>query len=534
MNNLKERIISDVEHENGLHLRYRKVGDWLQKHSVIILTLLCLAIVSGGIVFLVTKYSAVAAPGTSVAGANIGGQNALSIHNTIGQMEGNIQLTLSYQGKTAVANSNDLGISINIDKTTTQAMLTSQNWLNRLNVFGQHKIQLVASYNWPKLANFIDQAFPSLITSSAQNAGVVYDKTAERFVNQASVDGKVVDMSKMKSIIQGLVAQPRNAMTEVAIITAKPTVNNNAAQTATEYANQRLEQRINFQLNGRTIYYPDPIDIANSTAFTPNGNQLNVTFDPSKVRDFINTKVQSVIPSKPINGQEIVGADNATVLKVIQPGQSGQNINNVDDLTKQMMNALTNGNSANIAVTTTNATPSMSKTVAPNNHWIEANLSDWSVHLYDGTNQIWSTNQTSHGKSDTPTITGLFTVFSKVGGNDSSGASLSGQLSDRQNGGVPSIMSTVNPNSNPNGGVCMPNPGPNTPEGSPSSWLCNIHYVTYWGAGGYAFHEAWWLNPTGASPVNSGISHGCINMQKADAATVYNFAQIGTPVWVHS
>lgn len=516
-----------------LRLCAGKTGNWVQRHAIILLTVLCLIIISGGAAFLLARYNSATAPGTSIAGTNISGQNALAVHNIIGQMEGNIQLTLSYQGKTVVANSNDLGINIDIDKTTTQAMLTSQNWLNRLNVFGKHKVQLVASYDWDKLADFLNQSFPSLITDPAQNAGVVYDKKTERFVTQASVDGKIVDMSKMKTIIESLVAQPRNAIADVAITNAKPAVSDAAAQIAADYANQRLAQRINFQLNGKTIYFPDPIDIANATTFTPNHGQLNVVFDPAKVRDFINGKVQNVLPNKPVSGQEIVGADNNTVLKVIQQGQNGQTINNVDDLTRQMLSALTDDQSVNLTVTTTSAAASIAKTVAPNNHWIEANLSDWSVHLYDGNDEVWSTNQTSHGKASTPTPTGLFKVFSKVGGNDTSGANLAGQASDRSNGGVPNVMSAANPNANPNGGVCMPNPGPNTAEGAPSAWLCNIHYVTYWGQGGYAFHEAWWLSPTGSNAINAGISHGCINMEKADAATVYNFAVIGTPVWIH-
>ena len=517
-----------------LRLRADKTRNWVHRHAIILLTVLCIAIISGGTTFLLTRYNSTTAPGTSIAGINISGQSALAVHDIIGQMEGDIQLTLSYQGKTVVANSSDLGINIDIDRTTTRAMLTSRNWLNRLNVFGKHNVQLVASYNWDKLANFLNQSFPSLITDPAQNAGVVYDKNTERFVTQASIDGKIVDMSKMKTIIESLVAQPRNAIADIAITQSKPAVSDSAAQVAADYANQRLTQRINFQLNGSTIYFPDPIDIANATTFTPNHGQLNVVFDPDKVRDFITSKVQNVLPNKPISGQEIVGSDNKTILKIIQRGQDGQTINNVDDLTRQMLSALTDNKSVNLAVVTTSSVAPIAKTVAPNNHWIEANLSDWSVHLYNGTNEVWSTNQTSHGKSSTPTPTGLFTVFSKVGGNDSSGANLVGQASDRSNGGVPNVISTANPNNNPNGGVCMPNPGPDTAEGAPSAWLCNIHYVTYWGQGGYAFHEAWWLNPTGSNALNAGISHGCINMEKSDAATVYNFAQIGTPVWVHN
>lgn len=118
--------------------------------------------------------------------------------------------------------------------------------------------------------------------------------------------------------------------------------------------------------------------------------------------------------------------------------------------------------------------------------WIEYNVSNYCVYLHEGNSVVWQTCSTSNGKPSTPTITGEFRVYSRA-----------------------------------RGPICMHPPGDDE--------VCGINYVTYWGPGGYAFHEAWWMG----NRVNRGISHGCVNMRKADAQTVYNFSTVGMRVWVH-
>ena len=507
----------------------KKSRPWIKKHSVALLIAFCLVVISGGAAFLLTKYNAVAAPGTNIAGSNVSGQNALTIRDEVDAVQGKIQLTLSYQGKTITARASDLGISIDTNATVNQALLTSDNWANRVNLFGQHNIKLVASYDWAQTQKFLNQNFPQLITSPAQNAGVIYNQQTQQFVTQASVDGKVVDMNKIKEIVEDLVARPRSAVADVAISTSKPAVSDAAAQTAADFANERLAQRINLQVNGKTIYYPDPIDVADWTNFTTNNGQLNVTFDQAKVKNFIATKVQGALPGKPVNGQVITSADGNTVYATISQGQNGEVINNADDVSNQIISALQNGNPSNIALTTTNQPAQNDKTATlSDQHWIEANLTTWTITAYDGSKPVAQFTNFAKGAAqldpERATITGLFKVFSKVGGNDTGGvAPPNSSYAENMAAGMNKDVNS-NTTGNPFGGVCMPNPG-----GTQAN-LCNIHYVTYWGPGGYAFHEAWWLTP---NLVHTGLSHGCLNMWKGDAKYIYDFSQIGTPVWVH-
>ena len=118
--------------------------------------------------------------------------------------------------------------------------------------------------------------------------------------------------------------------------------------------------------------------------------------------------------------------------------------------------------------------------------WIEYNLSNYCLYLHQGDSVVFKTCQTSSGKEGHATPSGNFKVYSKAAGP-----------------------------------ICMHPPG--------DKEVCNIHYATYWRKGGYAFHEAWWMG----NRVNQRISHGCVNMRKADAKTVFDFASVGTPVNVH-
>ena len=526
---IKDSAVGEVVRFGHIKKLAKHTGGWAKKHAVVILISFCFLVIAGGAAFLIAKYNAVAAPGTKIAGNNVSGNNSLSIKDQINQIQSKIQLTLSSRGNTVTAQASDLGITIDMDKTIKQAISTSDNWLNRVNLFGGHNIELSASFDWEQTQKFLNQNFPDLITSPAQNAGVIYDQKAQKFVTQASAEGKVIDMSKMKLIIESLVKNPRSAVSEVAITSSKPAVSDEAATAAADSINSRLHQRINLQINGQTVYFPDPVDIANWAVFTPENGRLSITFDRNKVKEFISTKVQATIPNTPINGKMITSPDGNTVYATVSKGQNGQAINNTDDISLQIISALQDGQPVNLALNTTQSAAQSDKVqTLSDQHWIEANLSTWTITAYNGATPVAQFNNFAKGAAqidpERATITGLFKVFGKVGGNDSSGSAgpnasyeanlAAGMSRDRSNA----------VNSNPYGGVCMPNPG-----GTQAS-LCSIHYVTYWGPGGYAFHEAWWLTP---DQLRTGLSHGCLNMWKGDAKFIYDFSQIGTPVWVH-
>lgn len=72
-------------------------------------------------------------------------------------------------------------------------------------------------------------------------------------------------------------------------------------------------------------------------------------------------------------------------------------------------------------------------------------------------------------------------------------------------------------------------------NGRPLGYNYNV-YVRYWMPfyADYGLHDADWRSEFGGPDYYYNGSHGCVNMPVPSAAWLYGWADIGTPVWVHS
>lgn len=115
-----------------------------------------------------------------------------------------------------------------------------------------------------------------------------------------------------------------------------------------------------------------------------------------------------------------------------------------------------------------------------NVRWIDIDLSDQRLNAWEGDTLVFSA-AVSTGRSDEPTPTGFFAVQDKV-----EKAWMKGETYD----------------------------------------IPNVPYAMFY-SGNYAIHGAYWHEQFG-SPVSS----GCINLPIDQAAWLYNWAEVGTPVVV--
>ncbi len=113
--------------------------------------------------------------------------------------------------------------------------------------------------------------------------------------------------------------------------------------------------------------------------------------------------------------------------------------------------------------------------------WIEVNLSNQTLTAWQGDVAVMNT-YISSGVAATPTVTGRFRIGTKL----------------------PSQR--------------MVGPGYDLP---------GVPWVMYFYSA-YAIHGAYWHNNFGVP-----MSHGCVNMRNGDAQMLYNWAPIGTEVYVH-
>lgn len=464
-----------------------QIKRWISSHRVLFAVIaIAIILLIGSQVFAATYYHGKAAPHTTIASTAVGGQNRQQLEKTIAGLRSNIKLSLNYDGKSVTASADDLGIKIDTGKVAKEALATSQGFpLNTL--LSQTDVKLAGSYDKDKVKNYIETSFPELVTKPV-DAIVAYNGDLNQYVVQKSSQGKSVKMDGVYAAVDKLLAAPKLSSYTITVDTAAPSISDESAQRTADRLNSGLAAGIAITNNGKVIWTLDPWTIADWTTLKPDtaGGMYTASYDKDKIKSFIAGTVAGELPNKPIS-EKAIADGNGNVLAVVSGGRNGQVASNVDEVADKVYDAVSEQKGATIDLESKDSPYKTDKTVAKDGHWIEANLSDYSVKLYNDQNVVWSTNQTAHGKADTPTITGLFTVWRKV---------------DNQ---------------------CMPNPPSDQP-------LCNIHWVTYWEKSGYAFHEAWWLTP---GKVGTGISHGCINMYQNDAKTVYDWASIGTPVWVH-
>jgi LysM repeat protein len=119
--------------------------------------------------------------------------------------------------------------------------------------------------------------------------------------------------------------------------------------------------------------------------------------------------------------------------------------------------------------------------VSTGGRWIDVNLSRQRLTAYQGNTPVFST-LISGGLPRTPTVVGRFKIYTKL-------------TATRMRG-----------------------PGYDLP---------NVPYTMYFYKG-YAIHGTYWHNNFGRP-----MSHGCVNMRTSDAAWLFNWARIGTPVVTH-
>jgi lipoprotein-anchoring transpeptidase ErfK/SrfK len=134
-----------------------------------------------------------------------------------------------------------------------------------------------------------------------------------------------------------------------------------------------------------------------------------------------------------------------------------------------------------VPVTDDGTTFDTAAAAASGERWIEVNLAQRRLIAHEG-NTIFLSSIVSIGKVNTPTVRGTFRVYAKL-------------KSTRMRG-----------------------PGYNLP---------NVPSTMYFYRG-YAIHGAYWVKTFGTR-----ISHGCVNMNLKDAAKLFNWASVGTRVWIH-
>lgn len=343
----------------------------------------------------------------------------------------------------------------------------------------------------------------SLVTHSDNKIRDAFIATNLSQISQApvdaslSLDGGVVTINPDKVGSGSTISKPNQALNnQIANLTTRPLALRSTvfpvAITAKDLAPSKakaeaiLAKAVVFNIAGHSVT-ATPEDIAGwvDISAVPKDKTADVNVNSGKVLQYINGVAKRYIG---LPRSRLVTNTSAGQV-VLDPGEDGVDVVDKDKTAASVAQRLTKEPSLNIdlAVQYTAA-----KTVEAQaaDKWFVADITNKRMYAYEGTNLVHSF-LVSAGAPATPTVTGQYKIYAKFASQDMTGDNADGSRY-------------------------------NQPA---------VPYVNYF-YGGYAIHGNYWRPSSYFGNINS--SHGCIGTNVGDAAWIYDWAPIGTPVIVHS
>jgi hypothetical protein len=424
------------------------------------------------------------APGVSVAGASVGLQTRDAAQHTIAARLADAQIRLGGVTLTGA----QLGASVDAKALSHQAIDAHPLW--NVTAWNPKAAQATVTIDPAVALPALRKAAPQLFTS-ATDAQVVFDQTAGKFTAVDAKAGRGVDVKALAASLGAALTSSTGAIT----VTPEETQVDAAATTAKAAA---FASKLNQQADTAGFYLQD--QRAEAVPLATVASWFTVTADPT-TGDFAITPNQSAIqsaiadlPAK-VNQQpqdETAVTNSAgKVLRVTQTGHDGFGITSTDGVEAQVVSSLSGGD---LKFTLQGNVEKYSTTTVFRR--IEVDKSAGTTSLYEGP------------KSGQEKLIATFPIAIGTGGEHET------------RDGHYTVYAQLP----------MQNMG-NCDGKHPEFDYCtkNVPWISYFD-GDQGFHGTYWHNNFGPG---ARMSHGCVNMRIPDAKTLYDFAQVGTEVWVH-
>lgn len=266
----------------------------------------------------------------------------------------------------------------------------------------------------------------------------------------------------------------------------QPSITAADLKSSQDRINKLLEQKVTFNVAGHVVM-PSKTDIAGWLELSPVTKEktVDVNVDSGKVLKYINKIAGPYI--QPPRSRLITNTDSGQV--VLDPGANGIDVLQKDKTAADVAKQIMDGKDVKSDLVIKYAA-AQTVEVQPYPKWFVADVTTKRMYAYENTTLV-KTFLVSAGAPKTPTVLGKYAIYTKYRSQDMSG---------------------------------------NNADGS-RYFQPAVPYVNYF-YGGYAIHGNYWRPESWFGNINS--SHGCIGVNVADGAWIYNWASVGTPVIVHS
>lgn len=477
-----------------------KVLSLRTKWAIGVVSALVLLVVCVGVVY-AANYSGRALPGTSVAGTSVAGMTRDQVVSTVNQRADATNVTLTVEGKTTKASLNEAGISVDADETADAAMKGSTSFPAFVSaLFSERDIEPVVTVSDESIKKLAASA-NSTLTSEMKDASVIVAQDGQSFTVTPAQMGNGVSAEDVAAAVKQAGATLTSVTQDVSVHQMEPSITTENAQAAAEKANALLETNIEIS-DGIDTFSAERSDKVQWVEFlTKDDGSLDTpSISTVKVADWVNA-LAATTDVKPQNRVDNVDS-SGNVLTVAREGKKGLKTNNTEQVTKDIIAAMTDGKAyeglfhyddvepGSETKQVAEGTENLVYQAAEGEKWVDISLADNSVTAYVGGKVAGGPYYMVPGAPDTPTVTGTFHVYLKYDVQTMRGENADGTKYETE--GVP--------------------------------------WVTYF-TGSYAMHGAPWRSSFGWS--GYGGSHGCVNMPVDAAKFIYDWTDMGDTVVVH-
>lgn len=445
------------------------------------LTMACSLIVLAGMWWTVGPFMAKAQFGNQVV--SLGGSNT-SLANKLQSAVSEYKLPVQYQdGKTTLFTLDQVGFSLNTDQAIKELRAAQNSFSQRFMWWRTVRKPLVFKSNPSKLHAFIAGHITASVQPS-QDATLTIEN-GEVTVKDA-VTGKQYGLDNPQITLLNHTARLDKKPLKISLLTINPAVTSEELTASKTQLEQVLNQPITFTIDKKVVT-PSKKDIATWLELTPNPKtqQVDIDINSGKVLEYINKIAAANVHAA--RDQIVVTHDDGS-RSVVVAGVNGVDVTDKQGIATTVTNNLLAGKGiqANLPVSF-KAYDTISTSAYPK--WIEVDLTNKRMYAYETTNLV-KTFLVSAGAPKTPTVRGKYAIYAKYAQKDMRGNNVDGSKYFQ----------------------------PNVP------WV-NFFYKDY------AIHGNYWRPTSYFGNINS--SHGCVSTVPSEAAWIYDWAPIGTPVIVH-
>ena len=481
----------DADDEMATALRPPHKRLWL-RILLIVFAVLAVAAVAG---FFTARwyYQDKAAPGVMFAGASVAGQNSEQLAATVKSAVENTKITVTdSQGNTVTASLKDLGVNVN-QKQTVSALIAAKdsNPFVRINPFSKQNVKLVATADKLALSQYLTgKLIPN--DSQAIASTIAYDQTSQKFTVTVGRGGQApVTDNVVKAIDQALDTPGTTRTASITYTQTDMPISEAAATTAADQANAGLGLSITINNGDATTYKIPAATIASWTVTTadPAKGTIAVSYDKQAISDYMNGELGNHLNQTKTNQVDLVDT-SGNVIMTKTKGVNGVTIKDTATVADQVYSALSANRSATLTVASdVTKFDTEQQTVT----WkIVVDRSKQTATVYNNDQVVQTFNVCTGKTGKHETTPGNYFIYLKYQVQDMRGTNDDG-----------------------------------------SQYLTKgVKWISYFN-GGQGFHTAGW-NAAGIAsgdPTGHG-SHGCVNMNEADAKWIYDNCPDGTLVQV--